>query len=270
MRKHAPNTVDVLRLGKAVRHAGIDPRVWTTAGRISTEGEAVRWDADLGYVVDVVAYGGNLTGKTLVCRVATNSEGHFIPLSKDDDVMVAVPEGDTNLLPTIVGVMNNADGNEAPGDIHGLEIDGSVDDTTASFDAEAGSVAPYDTEIKYTPHNLREEFGGYYFVKASDCVLEGDNVRFSKRTADQSFIRGDRFTEVLGPYLDAMASYISAAATANAKVYGAINLLAPATVTPDEIAAVADAAVSVPLRQTDYNSSVSTPGDSLSDSIKGD
>lgn len=263
-------TADVLRIGKAVSYAGIDPRSWISTGRIDNTEDAYRWEPGIGWIVDVSMYGGQLDGVDEVpCRTMGtdrgNDRGEFIPPTIGCEVLVGIPGGDIEQSPVIVGGLTNKGTCLAPTKINQLPIDGEA------LSSNAQVVSPYDTEIKKSPHNRREEFAGDVHVQAANQVLEAaDKVLLAVRNAKQSFIRGDRFTDVLGDYVTALAEYCQSAATANLKVYAAINLLAPGTVTPDEIQAVVQAVAEIPIKRAAYDTAVSTPGDVLSDKIKGD
>lgn len=186
--------VDVLRMGRAFRQPGIDPRVWSTSARIDPEGDSIRWDADLGWVIDVIGLGGGFEQEVITAKVATNNPFEFIPQIKDCEVHVAVPEGEATGNPVILGAMNNADGCEAPGFVTGMVVDGTLEITSplTTFDALFGVISPYDNEFKVTPHSRREEYGGDHVDVAENQVLEAvDNVRLAKRDATQSYVRGE-------------------------------------------------------------------------------
>lgn len=186
--------VDVLKMGRAFRQPGIDPRVWSTSARIDPDGDSIRWDADLGWVIDVIGSGGGFEQEVITAKVATNNPYEFIPQIKDCEVHVAVPEGEATGNPVILGAMNNADGCEAPGFVTGMAVDGALEVTSplTTFDSLIGVISPYDTEFKVTPHNRREEYGGNHVDVAQNQVLEAvDNVRLAKRDATQSYVRGE-------------------------------------------------------------------------------
>ena len=191
------NTPDVLRMGRAMRQPGIDSRVWSTGGRVGEEGNTVRWDADIGWVVDIVCFGGGFSQDVITARVATNHPNEFIPLNPDCEVNLSVPEGEAEGIPAIVGTLNNQDGCEAPGEVTGIAVDGSIEVSTTTYDGFLGLISPYDTEFKTSPNNRREEYDGYYIVKASDCVVEGGQLRFAGRDATQSFVRGEEFIDAI-------------------------------------------------------------------------
>lgn len=188
------NIVDVLKMGRAFRQPGIDPRVWSTSGRIDPEGNSIRWDSDLGWVIDVIGAGGGFEQEVITAKVCTNNPYEFIPQIKDCEVHVGVPEGEATGNPVILGSMNNSDGCEAPGFVTGMSVDGALDFTPplTTFDALFGVISPYDNEFKVTPHNRREEYGGDHIDVAENQVLEAvDNVRLAKRDATQSYVRGE-------------------------------------------------------------------------------
>lgn len=270
---------DVLRMGRAMRQPGIDPRTWSTSGRIDPEGDSIRWDSELGWVVDVIGFGGGFEQETLTAKVAMNNPFEYVPLLKDCEVHVSVPEGEATGNPAILGTLHNDDGCEAPGVVTGMDVDG-VSETTpldSAFDSKSGTISPYDNELKFTPHNRREEYGGDHVDVAANQVLEAvDQVRLATRLATQSYVRGENFLAYLDPYLNSIVAYIEASSAANLKVYAAINGLASGSVSPDEIAAV-KAAVSAITEtvgnggtKATYDVAVDEPGVVLSERIKGE
>jgi hypothetical protein len=93
-------------------------------------------------------------------------------------------------------------------------------------------------------------------------------VKLASRDAAQSFVRGERFVQVLNAWIDAVSSYVQANGTADAKIYAAVNILAPASVSPQEIADVAAAVLEVPLQKTAFQAAA-VEGDALSAKVKG-
>jgi hypothetical protein len=201
---------DVLKMGRAMRQPGIDPRVWATGGRIIDEENTARWDADLGWVVDIRGYGSGLEGEEIRARVTNPSPYEFLPPEAGCEVTVIVPEGEVDGIPSVVGFLNNADGCEAPGSVHGLDVDGSVDETAAAFDAPSGVISPYDTEFKVSPFNRREEYEGYRFIKAPGFVWEGDQLRIGSRDADEPFVKGNAHSANLSALVDALDVFAKA------------------------------------------------------------
>lgn len=264
---------DVLRMGRAMRQPGIDPRVWSTCARIDPEGNSIRWDSDVGWVVDVIGFGGGFEQETITAKVAMNNCYEYLPLMKDCEVNVSVPEGEATGNPAILGTLHNDDGCEAPGFATGMTVDGAAEitSTTTRFDSISGVISPYDNEIKVTPHNRREEYGGDNVSVAANQVLEAvDQVRLAARDAGQSYIRGDRFLEVLDPLLESLVSYVSAAAPANAIVYSYVNGIAPNPTLVDAASAMPVSKAQTELDKLNYDNAVAKPGDVLSSRIKGE
>lgn len=263
-------TPDVGRMARALSHSGIDPRSWVAAGRVEDDPEAFRWDPELGWIADVSLYGGGLDDVTeLPARTLGqgrgDKQGEFVPPGQGCEVLLAIPGGDISENPVVVGGLTNASTCLAPTEVNDLPINGDLQSSTPQ------AVSPYDTEIKRSPHNRREHYDGDIHTQAQRQVIEAaQQVLLATREAKQSFLRGEEFTSKLGDYLTAMATYIEKAAIANLKVYTAINSLAPGTITPDEILAVGNAAIEVPIKRAAYETAVSSPGVILSEKIKGD
>lgn len=196
--------VDVRRLGEAVSYPGIDPRTWVGIALVEDEEDARTWDPELGWVVDVAMLGGDLDGETeLPCRVSEglggDGYGEFLPPAAGCEVVVALPSGDPEESPVIVGRSHNARTAKAPATIHGLPISGDVE--TSSLVA----VSPFDTEIKRSAYSRREEYEGErWHVMAPLLVLEATTgqVRLGSDEASQSAVLGDDYTEQLVEAVD--------------------------------------------------------------------
>jgi hypothetical protein len=263
-------TPDVARLGLAVSFPGIDPRTWASAARVDNDPEALRWDDTCGWIADVGFYGGALDGDSeSPCRVWSGGPpgsgfGEYIPLEPNCEVLVVIPEGDPEANPVVVGMLTNESTCAAPKTINELPIDGELRTSSAE------RVSPFDTEIKRSPYHRREEYAQDRHVQARNQILEAaEQVKLALRDADQSFVRGERFVEVLTAWIDAVSAFVKADGAADAKIYAAVNLLAPGTVTPQEIQAVATAVLEVPVQQTAFKAAA-VAGDALSSRIKGD
>lgn len=119
---------DVRRMAEAVKSPGIDPRTWTTTGRVDDDEDAIRWDAKLGWLIDVTFTGGDLDQEgPVVCRVASHvasqGNGRIEPVERDCEVIVVVTEGDPNSNPVIIGQIFNGGGCEAPTQVNDKTID---------------------------------------------------------------------------------------------------------------------------------------------------
>lgn len=160
----ARRPADVLRIGEAVSHPGIDPRTWVCTGRVEDDADAVRWDRRLGWIADVTITGGPLDGEQEVpCRIAGVSRdkgtGVFLPIKPGSEVQVAVNSGNPEEGPVIVGTLSNRGGNEVPTAVDGKPIDGSAKNSSE------GTISPFDTEIVVSDSNREEEYGGDFNTK---------------------------------------------------------------------------------------------------------
>jgi hypothetical protein len=266
--RRRPATPDARRLAEAVKQPGIDPRTWVSVGRIDNDPDAMRYDPELGWVVDVAPYGSDIEGDSEIpCRVispgAGDQQGEFLPPTRGAEVVLVFPGGDPEASPLCVGYCSNGDACRAPSAVNDLPID---PDTTSSTDA---TVSPLDTEIKVSPHHRREHYALDHHDQARNQVLEAaEQVKLASRDAAQSFVRGERFVQVLNTWIDAVSSYVQANGAADAKIYAAVNTLAPGSVTPQEIADVAAAVLEVPLQKTAFQAAA-VEGDALSAKVKG-
>lgn len=241
---------------------------WISMARVDEEPDAVRWDQDHGWVVDVTFFGGELDQEgEIPCRVLSpglgcDGYGEFSPPDLSCEVAVAQPDGLDS--PVILGSACNADGGRPPDSVNGLPISGEAAVSTAA------TVSPYDTEFRRSPHNRREHYDGDHWDQAANQVLEAaELVRLATRNAGQSFVRGERFVEVLGVWMQAVTDFVQANATADAAVYAAVNGLAPGSIPPTNITEVATAAGTVPAAREAFDAAA-VEGDALSARIKGD
>jgi hypothetical protein len=85
-----------------------DSRTWVSMGTVSYETGAVRFDEDLGPLVDVVLQPSK---SVITCRVgadvAGKGEGSYFPFVAGDEVLVALPEGSERASPVILCRLNN-------------------------------------------------------------------------------------------------------------------------------------------------------------------
>lgn len=270
MGRRRARTPDAQRIGKAVSHPGIDPRTWVSAGRIDDDPDAVHFDAGVGWIVDVTFYGSGLEDdEGRPCRLSAGGPGgqgfgEYIPPHAGAEVAVTLPAGDLENGPVAVAYLTNEDDGHPPATINDLPI--AADATTSTPLA----VSPYDTEFKRSPHNRREQYDGDRHVQARNQIIEAaDQLKLALRDAAQSYVRGERFVEVLNGWIDAVTSYVSANGQADLLIYAAVNLLAPGTLLPDQIQAVVDAIAETEVRKGAFQAAA-VEGDALSSHIKGD
>jgi len=106
-RRHALSrmTLDASRVSSIASRPGIDPRVWLSLAVVLDVG----FDAKEGTFVDVRLLD---TGEEETCYLgspyAGGGFGDHCPLEIDDTVLVAIPGGDPNTGPIIIGRFNNA------------------------------------------------------------------------------------------------------------------------------------------------------------------
>jgi hypothetical protein len=202
---------DAKRVGKAVSFPGIDPRTWVATARVETDPDSLRWHPELGWVVDVAIYGGDLQGTTdVVCRVTTPlggpGAGVFMPPQLDAEALIAFPSGDPEMNPVLVGWLNSQGENAAPTEVNGLPIDGSADSSTPA------SVSPFDTEISVSPHGMRSQRDGLEHRQAAQHILAGDDskdaVLLGSEDAKHPFVKGDALGEQLVQLIDPMVAIL--------------------------------------------------------------
>lgn len=215
----ARRSVDVGRIGLAVSQPGIDPRVWTTMGRVDDDPQAVRWIVGTGWIVDVTFLGGPLDGESEVpCRVAGSisgsMNGDYNPLPPGCAVVVLLPGGQSEESPIIVGKLSNRKDCEAPLTVNGLPISaGSV-----AAPSTPVSVSPFDTEIHVSEYNRREQYSGDRFTQANTQTIKAEQalngVLLGSELAIEAFIKGTSYTTGEASMLAALAGSFDALASA--------------------------------------------------------
>lgn len=184
--------MDVGRIGAAVGQPGIDGRVWTCAARVSTDDDAIRFDPELGRLVDVEIVGGPLDGEgPIVARVAEGfaEDGGILshPIAAGDFVALELGH-DPNDLPVIVGHVF-ADGTKPPTTVNEDEV---------------------DADLLAAAHVLRSskraevELGGRLRVRTPELVAIADAVKLADENAAQPFVRGTSYADALDAFLDAI------------------------------------------------------------------
>lgn len=118
---------DLGRLRVAAAGPGSDTRTWVTTARVDDDPEAISFEPDVGWVVDVTFIGGDLAEEGPVpCRVAMGfggeESGILEPPALGCEVIVVVPDGDPNANPIIVGYLDNGDGCGPPETVFGFPV----------------------------------------------------------------------------------------------------------------------------------------------------
>jgi hypothetical protein len=205
---------DMGRLREAIRGPGADTRVWLATARVDDDPDAVVWDAELGWLVDVTFYGGPLDQEGPVpCRLGTifaqAGATKADPPGANCEVLVAITDGDANSNPTIVARIHNAGGCQAPEEVNGDEI----------TEEKASS-----THITVTPHGADEQYGGARRISAPTQELQAD-TRFGIRGAavelggaedappTEAAVLGNLLDTALGTLVDALNVYATALGT---------------------------------------------------------
>jgi hypothetical protein len=181
---------------------GIDTRTWCTAGRVVEEDGAVRWDSEIGWILDIEAQ-GELYGNELRTRVGGPDCYGSVPIPEGSEWVVCIPDGDASMNPVAMLRTPNATC-AVPAEVAGHAVDGSSETSASSMTADAGTISPWDTEFRASPWNYRASFGGYYFVSAPEAAIEADDLRLGTRDADQSYVRGEDFAEAVTAAVEAL------------------------------------------------------------------
>jgi hypothetical protein len=205
---------DVERLARAVSRPGIDPRTSVSAARIDGQADAVRWENEYGWVVDVRFYGSGLDQEESSARIlsagpAGDGFGEFLPPGLGSEVLVGVPDGEPETGAVVLGTLTNRSGDKPPSQVNGFEISGEV----AASIPLTGPVSPYDTEIKVSPHSRREQYAGDLVSQARSVALVSDVIRLGSESAEQSALLGDATNDNLSTLiggLKAMAATFAA------------------------------------------------------------
>lgn len=192
--------IDAGRLRELIRGPGADTRTWVFFARVLDTDTAVRWDAELGWLVDVTIVGGQLDGEGPVpCRVAWCYAGDGVgvsePVERGVHVVGIMPEADLNGTPVIVGMLSTPDF-PAPTTVNGEDVD-------ADF-AKA-------THLRKSARNFDAQFGSLWRAAATDDArLLAQAVKLADDDASQSYVRGEDFADALERFLDATDQFAQA------------------------------------------------------------
>lgn len=201
-------SLDFGRLREALSGPGADPRTWCSMARIDNDPDAIRWETDSGWIVDVTFVGGPLDQEgPIPCRVlssfAGEARGRIEPVARGAEVLVAIPEGDANANPVIIGQLFNGGGSAPPTAVNNVPIN------------EALALV---THILKTPHAVREQAGALYELEATQIKLG--------KMAVQPVVQGTEFNAAMQSFLTALQTFLT-------------SLLAPPTGPPPPVVAAA-------------------------------
>lgn len=206
------------RLAIASSRPGNDPRMWLGVGRVDNDQDAIRWDANLGWLVDITFATGQLAGEgPYTCRVsqawAGDGEGDFDPPTLGSAVAISIMEGTPTASLWIIGPAADPDF-PPPTSVNGQDIDEDF--------AKAN-------HVRVSTHSLQAQYGSKWRTSATDrATLEAPKVQLQSDDADQPYVRGTAYADALGTFLDALLVVFVAVGTFATAVGSAI----PALVVP--------------------------------------
>lgn len=187
------------RTREAIAGPGIDTRAWAAMARVDNSADAIRRDAELGWLVDCTVQGGPYSGEELTCRVsqalAGDGSGESIPLTPDCEVAVLLIQGGTAVPGIIVGQVHNADGCPAPATVNALQITEELAQTT---------------EITASPYAVEAQYAGDRRVSAPNQTIETDPtglLSLAQFAATQPYVRGTDLAAALSTLAVALTAY---------------------------------------------------------------
>jgi hypothetical protein len=194
---------------------GIDPRAWVVYARIDDDKDAIVWDPELGWFVDVTIVSGSLAGEPALARVSADalvSGGRYTPPRANALVLLAVPNGDLNDEAVVLTQLHTIE-RGAPTTING--------DTIVERDPQAGEVAALATHLAVFPgEDCDEEWRERRVTTSGAHKLHGDTMELGVAGADQSYVRGE-------DKADADEALASAVDTYNQQVLAAFAAMLP-------------------------------------------
>jgi len=204
--------LDFARIADAIARPGIDPRPWVAEARVDDDDDAIVWDAEIGWLVDVTLTTGEHAGEgPVVCRVASPAQGAGVtmarPPRRDSRVLVVFPDGDPNTDAVVVGQLHDAEEFGAPSEVNG-------DNITEDLALETWiTVAPDE--------NLDEQWRNVRITVADD----GGAMVLGAAEADQAFARGNDLADALDDFAAAVGDFAqSLAASTPAPPNGALTV----------------------------------------------
>lgn len=235
------------RFGQLAQQPGIDTRSWIVLGRVDDDDDAIRWsgaegdDGPLGWIVDVTIQGGDLDQEDGVpCRLgaayARDGEIRSDPPARGCLVLVALPSGNLNTEPTIIGELPT-DGCAPPSQVNGTDIDSDY---------------ALATHIFVTSLAVDQEVAGDRRVQTGEGSTHrilGEAVELADEGAEQPFVRGTAYADAESDFLDALDTFAQAVNTgitsASATDLGGV------TITP-AVTALAQAVAAFKAARNDY------------------
>lgn len=210
---------DTGRLRRAIAGPGADPRSWLFTARVDTDEDAVRWEADYGWIADVTVTGGELDGEgPIPCRVPVpfvdSGQGSSAPIKGGALVAVLLTEADLNGFASIVGFYWTPD-IKPPTTVNNETVDEQFGEgaiwakSSADLSLELGSAITVssDDEIEVTTTTLTLE-------GTQTANLIGQAVNLAETNATQPFVKGNAQFTALQNALQAITTYANTLAKA--------------------------------------------------------
>lgn len=219
---------DAERIAEAVGRPGIDPRAWVTLGRSDASPDGRRYDPDVGWIVDVAAYGSAVHGTVLPCRVASAwpgiaGYGEVRPPGADEEVVVLLPGGDPDEDPIAIGVVANGDGGGPPETVAGRSV------LAEGATTLGGPIAATDCEFSKSPYSRVEEHEGERHLRARFVTIEATvpvaGIRLGGATAHRPIASANELVVLLGTLIDEIVRLAASGLTS--ATGGPVTLLDP-------------------------------------------
>jgi hypothetical protein len=237
--------IDFGRLREALAGPRSDTRSWLAMARVDDDPDAVQFIDGFGWVADVTFISGDIAGEgPIPCRVLSffgePQQATLPPVALGAEVLVAIPDGDINVQPVIVGYLHNPTDSPIPTTVNGESVNEAYAATTL---------------ISKTSSSLNAEFGPTVRASAqTKASLEAPSVALADQNATQPFVRGLDYQSAEQQLVAALNAY-------------ALALGPPGPVVPVTTAMTGPAATALGTALLSFLSAVST---SLSTRVRGE
>ena len=192
--RRSSSSMDMGRLAEAVSRPGIDPRLWTSLAHV----DAIAFDAEEGVLVDITLRPSGIEETArLGAMYAGNGFGLYAPIAVDDEVLVAIPMGDTANGLVIVQRMHSPADPPFPEQRAGAGGDVASDDVVLRV--QSGKRLRVFTAGGGTLE-MTVEGGGAMVLKTGTGRIEMQN-------ASQSYVRGESYADALDLFLTSLEAF---------------------------------------------------------------
>lgn len=233
---------DMGRFAAMSKRPGVDPRIWLTWAVVTELG----YDSDQGIFADVTFQPtGEQETVILGGPYAGDGFGFYLPVEVGDVVLIAVPNGDSNAGPYVVGrawrgadkpssdfkAEQPVDGSDVPSSNSVLRmrsgkkflIRTSGDGGDLDFKVEGGGSFALEN-VGAGVMSLKTGTGDMTLVTGLPGVLK-------LQDASQAYVRGDNYADALGTFLDAAKIVMTAVGAFATAVGAALPPVIPAAAT---------------------------------------